>query len=117
MMKSFRTFGLTITLALLGPVPLLAADIPPATAAQTVITIDNFVFTPQTVTVAKGTTVVWRNRDDTPHRVVATPPGRIKSPVLDTDETYSWTATDSGTFAYFCSLHPHMTGTVIVTAN
>lgn len=89
----------------------------PAAAADTVeIHVDNFTFSPQTINVAKGTTVVWINRDDTPHRIVAVQHG-FKSPVLDTDETFRWTFTEAGDFAYFCSMHPHMTGTVTVSAN
>jgi plastocyanin len=85
-----------------------------AAAAKSEIHIDNFVFTPQNITVPKGTTVVWTNRDDTPHRVVAVK-SEFKSTVLDSDDSYSFTFNDVGSFAYFCSLHPHMTGTVTVT--
>jgi plastocyanin len=85
-------------------------------AAAEVVNIDNFTFGPQTITVHKGTTVDWVNRDDTPHRVVATDK-QFKSPVLDTDEKFSFTFTQPGKYPYFCSLHPHMTGTVVVTAD
>jgi len=86
-----------------------------ARAAETAtITIDNFTFGPATLTVAKGTTVVWLNRDDSPHRVASTTQS-FKSPVLDSDEKYSWTFTTPGSFAYFCTMHPHMTGKVVVT--
>ena len=88
-----------------------------AKAAETVeVHVANFTFAPQLITVRKGTTVVWINRDDTPHRVVAIK-SQFKSPVLDTDETFQWTFTDAGKFPYFCSMHPHMTGIVTVTAN
>jgi len=87
---------------------------PPVFAAEPVVVhIDNFTFGPQSVTVPKGGTVEWVNRDDTPHRVVATG-NQFKSPVLDTDDKFSWTFTEVGSFSYFCSLHPHMTGTVVV---
>jgi plastocyanin len=58
--------------------------------------------------------VEWVNRDDTPHRVVGDK-NAFKSPVLDTDDKFSWTFKEAGSFAYFCSLHPHMTGKIVVT--
>lgn len=89
---------------------------PPAEAAGTAIGIDNFVFTPDQITVPRGTTVVWTNHDDIPHSVVdaARPPG-FKSPVLDTDEAFTRQFDTPGHHDYFCSLHPHMKGVVIVT--
>jgi len=83
-------------------------------AEPATINIDNFTFKPPTLTVPKGTTVVWLNRDDSPHRVAGTG-GQFKSPVLDTDENFSWTFTQAGEAAYFCTMHPHMTGKVVVT--
>ena len=62
-----------------------------------------------------GTTVTWTNRDDIPHAIAAVDKG-FKSKALDTDDSYSFTFTTPGTFAYFCSLHPHMTGTIVVQA-
>ncbi len=89
----------------------------PAKAADTVeVHVDNFTFSPQTLSVSTGTTVVWVNHDDTPHRFVAVE-NQFKSPVLDTDETFRWTFTEAGNFAYFCSMHPHMTGMVTVSGN
>jgi plastocyanin len=77
--------------------------------------IDNFSFAPATLAVAVGTTVTWTNRDDIPHTVVSTDdPKAFKSKVLDTDEKFSYTFTKPGTFSYFCSVHPKMTGTVVV---
>jgi plastocyanin len=79
------------------------------------VKIDNFSFTPATLTLAAGTTVTWTNRDDIPHTVVSTDdPKTFKSKVLDTDEKFSFTFSKPGTFAYFCSIHPKMTGKVIV---
>ena len=83
--------------------------------AASAISIDNFTFAPQTLTVKAGTTVTWTNRDDIPHAVAAVDKG-FKSKALDTDDRYSFTFTTPGTFAYFCSLHPHMTGTIVVQA-
>lgn len=77
------------------------------------VTIDNFSFTPKEITVSKGTTVTWINNDDVPHTVVSTDK-KFRSKALDTDEKFSFTFSDSGTYAYFCSVHPVMTGKVIV---
>jgi plastocyanin len=77
------------------------------------ITIDNFTFTPKELTVAVGTTVKWVNHDDIPHTVVEKNT-TFRSKALDTDDSYSFTFTSAGTFDYFCGLHPHMVGQVIV---
>jgi plastocyanin len=87
------------------------AEQPPAATAE--VKIDNFSFGPATVTVAVGTTLTWTNRDDIPHTVVSTD-GVFKSKVLDTDEKFSYTFAKAGTYAYFCSIHPKMTGKVVV---
>ena len=76
-------------------------------------TIDNFTFSPARLTVKAGTTVTWRNEDDIPHTVAAS--SRLfKSKALDTDDSFSFTFAAPGTYEYFCSLHPRMTGTVVV---
>ncbi|HLX06411.1 MAG TPA: cupredoxin family copper-binding protein [Thermoanaerobaculia bacterium] len=82
-------------------------------AAAVEVKIDNFSFAPQTVTVAAGTTVTWVNRDDIPHTVVSTDKV-FKSKALDTDDKFSFAFTKAGTYPYFCSLHPKMTGEVVV---
>ena len=79
------------------------------------IGIDNFNFTPQTLTVKAGTEVTWINNDDVPHLIVNTQNRFKQSPVLDTDQRYSVTLSKSGTYAYFCSLHPKMQGSIVVT--
>jgi len=84
---------------------------PSAPAAA--VKIDNFVFGPQTVTVPVGTTVTWTNVDDIPHTAVSTD-GVFKSKVMDTDEKFSFTFTKTGTYSYYCSVHPKMTGKVVV---
>ena len=84
-----------------------------APAKNAEITIDNFNFAPGTFTVAVGTTVTWINHDDIPHTAVSTD-GVFKSKVMDTDEKFSYTFTKAGTYPYFCSVHPKMTGTVVV---
>ncbi|MGA8102756.1 MAG: cupredoxin domain-containing protein [Candidatus Acidiferrales bacterium] len=92
-----------------------AANTQQAAPATVEVQIDNFSFGPATVTVAVGTTVTWTNRDDIPHTVVSTDdPKAFKSKVLDTDEKFSYTFAKPGTYPYFCSIHPKMTGTVVV---
>jgi plastocyanin len=83
--------------------------------AMAEVKIDNFSFGPATLTVPVGTSVTWTNRDDIPHTVVSTDdPKTFKSKVLDTDEKFTYTFSKAGTFPYFCSIHPKMTGKVIV---
>ena len=79
------------------------------------VSIDNFTFSPAPITVAAGTTVTWTNNDDIPHMIVdADNPKTSKSPPLDTGDSYSHVFDKPGTYHYFCSLHPHMQGTVVV---
>ena len=79
------------------------------------VKIDNFSFGPVALTVPVGTTVTWTNRDDIPHNAVSTDDPKIfKSKVLDTDEKFSFTFSKPGTYSYFCSIHPKMTGKVTV---
>ena len=80
------------------------------------VAIDNFSFTPPTLTVAAGSTVSWTNKDDVPHTVVETASQKFKSKALDTDESFSYTFTEPGTYEYFCSVHPKMVAKVIVEA-
>ena len=75
--------------------------------------IDNFTFNPDTITVPVGTKIVWENNDDIPHSIVETM-GKFHSAALDTEDKFSFTFDKAGTFAYFCGLHPHMTGKVVV---
>ena len=86
-----------------------------APAPQAAVQIDNFTFKAPVVTVKPGTTVTWTNGDDIPHTVVAKD-GSFKSKVLDTGERFTFTFAKVGQFGYFCSLHPHMTGTIVVKA-
>ncbi len=78
------------------------------------VKIDNFSFGPATLTVPVGATVTWINQDDVPHNVVSTDGKDIKSPVLDTDQKFSYTFTKAGTYDYYCKIHPKMTAKVIV---
>jgi plastocyanin len=99
----------------------VAATLPAASAraAETEVKIevkiDNFAFAPQRIVVQAGTTVTWTNADDAPHTIVSTTK-LFKSSALDTEDKFSFTFATPGTYDYFCSLHPHMTGTVVVEA-
>jgi plastocyanin len=86
------------------------SNLPAKTVA---IDIDNFKFGIVSIDVAQGTIVTWTNRDDVPHTVVSSTK-LFKSPPLDTDEKFSYTFKDAGTFEYYCSLHPRMTGRIVV---
>jgi amicyanin len=96
---------------------MLAAAVLPGRAQSlaSAISIDNFTFNPQKLTVKAGTTVTWTNKDDIPHAIAAVAK-QFKSKVLDTDNSFSFTFTTPGSYDYFCSLHPHMTGTIVVEA-
>jgi plastocyanin len=78
------------------------------------VTIDNFTFSPKVLTVPKGTVVQWINHDDIPHVIASADKKFKKSPPLDTDQSFSHTFSESGTYEYFCAIHSTMTGTVIV---
>ena len=84
-----------------------------AQAANSEVKIDNFTFAPGTITVKAGTQITWTNGDDIPHTVVSDDK-TFKSKVLDTDEKFSFAPTKPGTYSYFCSIHPKMTGKVVV---
>ena len=84
-----------------------------AQAEEVVVHIDNFTFDPVEITVKPGTTVTWENRDDIPHLVVEDG-AKFRSPALDTGEKFSFVFQNAGETEYFCGLHPHMKGKVIV---
>ena len=102
---------------------LLAAALPELTAAgeavvaaaasPATVQIDNFAFAPPTLTVTAGTTVTWKNEDDSPHRI-GDKNGTFKSAALDTDDTFSHTFTAPGEYPYICTIHPYMVGKIIV---
>lgn len=81
---------------------------------KTEVVIDHFSFSPKTVTVPVGATVTWTNRDSAPHAVVSADNQFNKSPVLNTGRSFSNTFETAGAYSYFCSIHPRMTGKVIV---
>src|SRR6266496_375147 len=99
------------------PVAALAAAtllfLDAAAAQDAEVKIDNFTFAPPSLTVKAGTTVTWRNEDDIPH-TVASSVRVFKSTALDTDDSFSFTFTEPGSYDYFCSLHPHMRGKIVV---
>jgi plastocyanin len=115
--KKFWFAGLTspVMIAVLmlfaGSAAVKANDQP--SAANAAVKIANFVFGPQTITVPVGATVTWTNVDDIPHTSVSTE-GVFKSKVLDTDEKFSYTFTKAGTYPYYCTIHPKMTGKIVV---
>jgi len=84
-----------------------------AEAGTVTVTIANFTFSPATVTIHPGDTVTWTNQDDIPH-VVAEKDGKFRSSALDTGDSYSRTFPAGGTVDYYCAIHPHMTGRVVV---
>jgi 3',5'-cyclic AMP phosphodiesterase CpdA len=97
--------------------PIAITDVPLEVETQAdnahAVAIDNFSFAPSTASVPAGATVTWTNRDDVPHTVVS-PEHTFKSPVLDTDEQFSYRFDEAGSYRYFCSLHPKMTGRIVV---
>jgi plastocyanin len=95
----------------------LAATTAPATAPlnESQVEIDNFTFKPKELRVSVGAKVTWVNKDDVPHTATSTEdPSIFDSKTLDTDAKYSFTFSKPGTYKYFCKVHPHMTGVVIV---
>jgi plastocyanin len=85
-------------------------------AAASAVSIDNFTFTP-TLTVKAGTTVTWNNKDDIPHGIASENNAFRRSKALDTGDKFAFTFTTPGTYKYFCYVHPHMTGTIVVQPN
>ena len=113
----------TYLLGAVGMAALLAAALPRLTAAgetavkaaasTATVQIDNFTFTPATLTVAAGTTVTWKNEDDSPHRI-GDKDGTFKSAALDTDDTFSHTFATPGVYPYICTIHPYMARKIVV---
>ena len=84
-----------------------------ARAEDATVKIDNFTFEPERLTIKAGTTVTWKNEDDIPHTVTSATKA-FKSKALDTDDKFTTTLAKPGTYTYFCSIHPKMTGKVVV---
>ena len=91
-----------------------AASQPSESGNKYQINIDNFSFTPTTLTVPVGAKVTWTNKDDVPHTIVSNNNAFPHSPALDTDESFSHAFTKAGTYEYYCSVHPKMLGKVVV---
>ena len=111
--RHIRVVAIALAVAVFAAATALPAA--SAHAAETEVKIDNFAFAPQRVVVKAGTTVTWINDDDIPH-TVASSTKLFKSNALDTKDKFSFTFTTPGAYEYFCSLHPHMTGTIVVEA-
>ncbi len=119
MRRSTRaTIHATLVAAALGAgaAGLLAAAVLPGWArnATSAVAIDNFTFKPQQLTVKAGTKVTWTNKDDIPHGIASANNAFSRSKALDTGDSYSFIFAAPGTYQYFCYLHPHMTGTIVV---
>jgi plastocyanin len=110
---TFQAAALAASAMMMLTVSAITRAAPAAAAAA--VQIDNFTFKAPVTTVKVGTTVTWINGDDIPHTVVSKD-GVFKSKVLDTGDHFSFTFAKAGQFGYYCSLHPHMTGTIVVKA-
>jgi plastocyanin len=120
---ALRRRRITLLLGAVGVTALLAAAAPELTAAgeavvaaaasPATVQLDNFAFTPATLTVTAGTTVTWKNEDDSPHRI-GDKNGTFKSAALDTDDSFSYTFATPGEYPYICTIHPYMVGKIIV---
>jgi plastocyanin len=103
--------GAAFLVAALAAATLLSPGV--ARSEDAMVKIDDFKFAPARLTAQAGTTVTWHNKDDIPHTVASTT-RMFKSKALDTGDAFSFTFTEPGTYEYFCSLHPHMTATIVV---
>jgi len=113
----------TCLLSAVGATALMAATLPglikageaagAAAANPTTVAIENFAFAPANLTVTAGTTVIWKNEDDSPHRI-GDKNGTFKSAALDTDDSFSHTFATPGVYPYICTIHPYMVGKIIV---
>ena len=110
---TFQTATLVVGALMMSTASVMTRAAP--TPAAAAVHIANFTFQAPVVTVKPGTTVTWTNGDDIPHTVVSKD-GVFKSKVLDSGDHYSFTFAKAGQFGYFCSLHPRMTGTIVVKA-
>lgn len=89
-------------------------DVDSATRQENRIEIKDFAFNPQTITVKSGEKITWINRDEEPHTIVSVEKQFKKSSALDTDQDFTITAGAPGTYTYYCSVHPKMTGTIVI---
>lgn len=113
--RSIRLAATALTVTALLAVAAPAATSSSEGAEGAVVKIDNFTFNPPRLVVRPGETVTWINEDDIPHTVASTTK-LFRSKALDTDDRFSFTFTAPGVYEYFCSLHPHMKGTIVIEA-
>jgi plastocyanin len=103
-------FYVLLAAALAAPIAITSA-----LAAENAVKIENFTFSPPALTVKAGEKVTWTNEDDIPHTATSTAKA-FQSQALDTGDSFSFTFKSPGSYTYFCALHPHMTGTIVVVA-
>ena len=109
-----RAIGLALAVTALAAFPV-RAQVQSAALPPNEVVIDNFAFGPKVLTVKAGSEVVWLNHDDEPHTIVASGAAKLfRSPALDTGDKFSFVLKEPGTYTYYCSVHPHMTGTIVV---
>lgn len=114
MMKSIMRCA--VVLLVTGVLPVHAAEAPKPVTAPNQVAIKDYMFEPMALTVAAGTKVTWVNHDDIPHTIVQSAVNKdFRSGALDTNDSYNFTFTKPGTYKYFCTLHPQMVGTIVVT--
>ena len=111
-MSSIARSKAFMALVAMSAIPFLMSSA--ADAADITVKIDNFAFAPAEVTVHPGDTITWVNSDDIPHTVVSQPIGTFRSRPLDSEDRYSFKFEKAGSYDYFCSLHPHMKGRIVV---
>ncbi len=87
----------------------------PATPGTFSVKINGFTFIPATITIPKGSTVIWTQEDSVAHTVTSASGMGFDSGPLNQGQTFKWNFNEAGTFGYICSIHPYMTGKVIVT--
>ena len=109
----FCLASLTLTALISFQAPPSGVAAAPAGAGKAEVQIDNFSFSPTALTVKAGTQITWTNADDIPHTVVSDG-HTFKSKILGTGEKFTFTAAKPGTYSYSCSIHPNMTGKVVV---
>ena len=113
LMANFRAILMFTSLPAMAVVLALFLITSHANAEVPIVKIENFTFNPAELTIKPGTTVTWENGDDIPHSVVDAA-GKFHSKALDTGEKFTMTFTNAGEITYFCGLHSHMTGKIIV---
>jgi amicyanin len=112
--NELRSLVIAAALGAVSAAGIAPAVLPALAQKAGAITIDNFTFNPPTLQVKAGATITWTNRDDIPHGIASTGNAFARSQALDTNESFSFTFTKPGTYQYFCYIHPHMVGTIVV---